>query len=35
VLKAKESRFEIVDRGGQFILKPNPPPFDEGHFQKP
>jgi serine/threonine-protein kinase HipA len=29
VLKAKESRFEIVDRGGPFILKPNPPPFEE------
>ena len=29
VLKPKESRFEIVDRGGQFILKPNPPPFEE------
>ena len=29
VLKPKEGRFEIVDRGGQFILKPNPPPFEE------
>jgi serine/threonine-protein kinase HipA len=29
VLKPKECRFEIVDRGGQFILKPNPPPFEE------
>ncbi len=29
VLKPKECRFDIVDRGGQFILKPNPPPFEE------
>lgn len=29
VLKPKEGRFDIVDRGGQFILKPNPPPFEE------
>jgi len=29
VLKPKDGRFEIVDRGGQFILKPNPPPFEE------
>lgn len=29
VLRPKEGRFEIVDRGGRFILKPNPPPFEE------
>jgi serine/threonine-protein kinase HipA len=29
MIKPKEDRFEIVDRGGQFILKPNPPPFEE------
>jgi serine/threonine-protein kinase HipA len=29
VLKPKEGRFEVVDRGGRFILKPNPPPFEE------
>jgi len=29
VLKPKEGRFEIVDHGGRFILKPNPPPFEE------
>jgi serine/threonine-protein kinase HipA len=29
VIKPKEGRFEIVDRGGRFILKPNPPPFEE------
>jgi serine/threonine-protein kinase HipA len=29
VLKPKEGRFEIVDQGGRFILKPNPPPFEE------
>ena len=29
VLKPKEGHFEIVDRGGRFILKPNPPPFEE------
>ena len=29
VLKPKDGRFEIVDRGGRFILKPNPPPFEE------
>lgn len=29
VIKPKEGCFEIVDRGGQFILKPNPPPFEE------
>jgi len=29
ILKPKEGRFEIVDRGGKFILKPNPLPFVE------
>lgn len=29
VLKVGDGRFEIVDRGGKFLLKPNPPPFDE------
>lgn len=29
LLKPTQGRFEIVDRGGQFILKPNPPPFEE------
>lgn len=29
VLKPKAGRLEIVDRGGRFILKPNPPPFEE------
>ena len=29
VLKPKEGRFEIVDQGGRFILKPNPPPCEE------
>lgn len=29
ILKPKEGRFEIVDRGGTFILKPNPLPFEE------
>lgn len=29
VLKLKKGGFEIVDRGGQFILKPNPLPFEE------
>jgi serine/threonine-protein kinase HipA len=29
ILKPKEGRFEVVDRGGRFILKPNPPPFEE------
>jgi serine/threonine-protein kinase HipA len=29
VLKPKDGGFNIVDRGGQFILKPNPPPFEE------
>ena len=29
VLKPKEGRFEIVDSGGRFILKPNPPPYEE------
>lgn len=29
ILKPKEGRFEIVDRDGRFILKPNPLPFEE------
>ena len=29
ILKPKSGRFEIVDRGGRFILKPNPPLFEE------
>jgi serine/threonine-protein kinase HipA len=29
ILKPKEGRFVVVDRGGQFILKPNPPLFEE------
>jgi len=29
VLRVKQGRFDIVDRGGRFILKPNPPPFEE------
>lgn len=29
VLKAKDGRFEIVDHGGRYILKPNPPLFEE------
>jgi len=29
VLKPRNGRFEIVDRGGRFILKPNPPPYEE------
>ncbi len=29
VLKVRAGRFEIVDSGGRFILKPNPPPFEE------
>lgn len=29
ILKPKEGRFEIVDCEGRFILKPNPPPFEE------
>ena len=29
ILKQKEGRFEVVDRGGRFILKPNPPLFEE------
>ncbi len=27
VLSVKHRRFDIVDRGGRFLLKPNPPPF--------
>jgi serine/threonine-protein kinase HipA len=29
VLKPKEGIFEVVDREGRFILKPNPPPYEE------
>jgi serine/threonine-protein kinase HipA len=29
ILKPKEGRLEVVDRGGRFILKPNPPVFEE------
>jgi serine/threonine-protein kinase HipA len=29
VLKLKEGKFEVVDRGGTFILKPNPPQYLE------
>jgi serine/threonine-protein kinase HipA len=29
VLRIKQSCFEFVDRGGRFILKPNPPQFQE------
>ena len=29
VLRLKDGRFEIVDTGGRFILKPNPLPFDD------
>ena len=29
VLKPNEGCFEIVDCGGRFILKPNPPPYEE------
>ena len=29
VLKLKDSSFALVDRGGRFILKPNPLPYDE------
>jgi serine/threonine-protein kinase HipA len=29
VLKINEGRFEVVDRGGRYLLKPNPPPFEE------
>ncbi len=29
VLRVKDQRFEAVDREGRFILKPNPPPFEE------
>jgi len=29
VLKPKEGRFEVVDTGGRFILKPNPLPYEE------
>jgi len=28
VLKVKDGKFEIVDHGGRFILKPNPTPFE-------
>ncbi|NIP93452.1 MAG: HipA domain-containing protein, partial [Akkermansiaceae bacterium] len=29
VLRVKDYRFEIVDQGGKFLLKPNPPPYEE------
>ena len=29
VLRLKEGKFEIVDRGGHFLLKPNPLPFED------
>ena len=29
VLSVNEGRFQIVDSGGRFILKPNPPPYAE------
>ena len=29
VLEVNEGRFKVVDQGGQFLLKPNPPPFEE------
>lgn len=29
VLSLKKGRFDIVDRGGRFIVKPNPPPYEE------
>lgn len=29
VLKPRDGIFEVVDRGGRFILKPNPPPYEE------
>ncbi len=29
ILKLKEGNFEVVDCGGRFILKPNPPPYEE------
>lgn len=29
VLKVKEGRLEVVDRGGRFLLKPNPLPYEE------
>ena len=29
VIKLKDSSFALVDRGGRFILKPNPLPYDE------
>ena len=29
VLKLKNSSFALVDRGGRFILKPNPLPYEE------
>ncbi|RKX28947.1 MAG: type II toxin-antitoxin system HipA family toxin [Verrucomicrobia bacterium] len=28
-LRVSKGRFDVVDRGGRFILKPNPPPFEE------
>jgi serine/threonine-protein kinase HipA len=29
IVKPKTGIFEVVDRGGRFILKPNPPPYEE------
>lgn len=29
ILKPGDQRFEIVDQGGRFLLKPNPPQFEE------
>lgn len=29
ILKPKDGCFEVVDRDGRFILKPNPPPYEE------
>jgi len=29
VLKVKEASFELVDRGGRYIFKPNPPQYEE------
>tara|TARA_B110000305_G_C19439011_1_gene640717 strand:+ start:1433 stop:2365 length:933 start_codon:yes stop_codon:yes gene_type:complete len=29
VLRLKKQKFELVDKGGKFILKPNPPQFEE------
>ena len=29
ILRVKAGQFEIVDSGGTYLLKPNPPPFEE------